>query len=501
METNLADLLHTRALKKASAPALICRGKTMSYAELDHSTDLLAGWFLKQGLKAGARVAIQWINEFEAVQLYFGLFKAGLIAVPISTMCTPRETMWVLGHSGASMHFCHPSAAEAIRPHKDELAGVDFYTELPEAGTAASALPAIFENTGAALIYTSGSTGQPKASVHTHQSLLEMARNCTSDILETPGACDMGSVFLMISVMRIGALHTLLGSIVIEQPAILLPNFNPAEALDLIEKHRCAITLVHPVLITLLLEEQAKQSRDVSSIKLFFAGGDSIHVALQDRARALLKLDVMEGLGMTEAGTIIRNRLGTAIRPGSVGVQLKGIEVRLIDPEGNPAAENMPGELLIRGKAVCSGYWNDETATAEAFRNGWFHTGDLLSRDADGYYWFRGRKKEIIIHGAFNVSPQEVEEVICSHPAVLEAGVAGIPDETWGEQIVAAVTLREGCAATETELRDYAKIYLRESKVPWHIVFMAVLPKKPTEKIDRKSLKEKLLKTDFSTPR
>ena len=497
METNLADLLHLQALKKPSAPALLCRDKSMSYAELDSSTDFVAGWFLKQGLKAGDRVAIEWTNEFEAVQLYFSLFKAGLVAVPISTLCKPPEILWVLRHCGAAMYFCHPSAAAAMEPHKAELAGMPFLSELPQAVTAACALPAVPETAPAALIYTSGSTGRPKASVHTHQSLLAMARNCTSDILETPGASGMGSVFLMISVMRIGALHSLLGSLLIDQPAILLPSFNPGEGLDLMEKHRCAITLSHPVLLTLLLEEQAKKPRDLSSMKMFFAGGDSVPVALQKRARTLLKLDVMEGLAMTEAGTVIRNRLGTAIRPGSIGVEVNGVEVRLVDAQGNPVPENETGELLIRGKAVCSGYWNEAAATDEAFRDGWFHTGDLLSRDADGYYWFLGRKKEIIIHGGVNVSPQEVEEVLCAHPAVLEAGVVGIPDDTWGEQVVAAVTLRAGSAASADELIAYAKTYLRDAKVPGHIVFMPDLPKKPTEKIDRRSLKEKLLKTHF----
>lgn len=501
MEMNLSDLLHTCALKKPGAPALLCREKTMSYAELDRSTDLLAGWFLKQGLKAGDRVAIEWPNEFEAVQLYFGLFKAGLVAVPISTLCKPREILWVLGHSGASMYFCHPAAADEIRPHRAEFSGVQFLTELPGTGLSASVLPAVSENTAAVLIYTSGSTGRPKASVHTHQSLLAMARNCTNDIRQTPSAGAMGSVFLMISVMRIGALHTLLGSILIEEPAVLLPAFSPAQALDLIEKHRCGITLAHPVLVTLLLEEQARRQRDMSSVKLFFAGGDSVPVALQARARALLKLDIMEGLAMTEAGTIIRNRLGTPVRPGSIGVELEGIEVRLVDPLGNPVPDNTPGELLIRGKAVCAGYWRDEAATRAAFRDGWFHTGDLLSRDADGYYWFRGRKKEIIIHGSVNVSPQEVEEALCAHPAVLAAGVVGLPDEMWGEQVVAAVILREGCTASEAELRDYAKKHLMEHKVPGHVVFMSSLPEKPNEKIDRKSLKEQLLKAGLFPPR
>jgi long-chain acyl-CoA synthetase len=151
-----------------------------------------------------------------------------------------------------------------------------------------------------------------------------------------------------------------------------------------------------------------------------------------------------------------------------------------------------PGELLVKSAAVCSGYWNNPQATAQAFENGWFRTGDLVSRDADGYYWFRGRLKEIIIRGGSNISPQEVEEALYTHPEILEAGVVGLPHDVWGEIVVAVVALREGGTATEADIREHARRTLADYKVPERVHFMPALPKGPTGKVHRKALKDEL---------
>jgi acyl-CoA synthetase (AMP-forming)/AMP-acid ligase II len=153
------------------------------------------------------------------------------------------------------------------------------------------------------------------------------------------------------------------------------------------------------------------------------------------------------------------------------------------------------GELLIRSPSLCSGYWQDAEATAQALRDGWFYTGDLVSRDADGYYWFRGRIKEIIIRGGSNISPQEVEEALYSHPQILEAGVVGLPHEVWGETVVAVVVLRDGANCGEEDIRAHARLALADYKVPERVHFAAALPKGPTGKVDRRALKDTLTQT------
>jgi long-chain acyl-CoA synthetase len=187
-----------------------------------------------------------------------------------------------------------------------------------------------------------------------------------------------------------------------------------------------------------------------------------------------------------------------AIRPGSMGTPLKGVELRIVDAEGREVPAGETGELLVRSSATCVGYWNDSDATRAALESGWLHTGDFASRDADGYYWFRGRKKEIIIRAGSNISPQEVEEALYRHPAVAEVGVVGQPDSAYGETVAAFVVLREGNHADAEELREFAKERLADYKVPERFVFLPDLPKGPTGKVHRRSLKEMALAASVS---
>jgi long-chain acyl-CoA synthetase len=203
-------------------------------------------------------------------------------------------------------------------------------------------------------------------------------------------------------------------------------------------------------------------------------------------------IPLRELYGLTESVLVMMNPVN-AIRPGSIGVPLEGVELRIVDIEGRDVPAGGTGELLVRSPATCVGYWNDPDTTRAALEGGWLHTGDLASRDADGYCWFRGRKKEIIIRAGSNISPQEVEEALHRHPAVAEVGVVGQPDAAYGEIVAAFVVLREGCHAEPEELREFAKERLADYKVPERFVFLPDLPKGLTGKVHRRSLKEMVL--------
>jgi long-chain acyl-CoA synthetase len=485
---NLGDLLRERAAQHPNAPLLFCRDRTLSYGDLDTSTEPLARWFVSQGLKPGDRIAIQWPNEIEAVQLYFAAFKAALIAVPVNLRLKPGEIAWILENSGAKICFSHPMLADARRQN-----GVDVFTALPNAMESEVALPAVDENSPAVILYTSGSTGRPKGAILTHRNLTETARICTRDFMENHGAVTDFRGLVITPMMHASGLYMLLGSMWIGQPCVLLPLFDPAAVLDAIEKYHCAHMLTLPALMQFILEEQVKRPRNVRSLMMIFAGGDSVPLALQDRVRELLGVEMLEGLAQTETGPSISNPFG-AMRMGSIGKAVKGVEVRVVNAQGNDVAGGETGELLVRSPAVCAGYWDNPAATAEALQDGWFHTGDLVSRDAEGYFWFQGRKKEIIIRGGSNISPQEVEEALYRHPEILEAGVIGMPHPVWGEQVVAFVALREGGAAEEEAIRSHAREHLADYKVPEKVHFLPVLPKGATGKVHRKALKDELLK-------
>jgi long-chain acyl-CoA synthetase len=483
-DMNLSELLRARADRAPHSIALFCGDRTTSYAELDASTDSLAAWFRTEGLQSGDRVALQWPNTIEAVQLYFAAFKAGLIAVPINLRLKSAETAWIVQNSGASLCFTPPALADAMRQ-----TGVPVRTELPACATAPPTLAPVDDESPALILYTSGSTGRPKGAVHSHRSLLVTGELCTQAFEDAFGDATIPRALLMTPLMHASGLYVLLSAIRLGEPCVLLPMFDPAAALDTLEQFRCTLTLALPVMMQVILAEQLRKPRDLSALRVIFAGGDSVPVALQERVRDVMGVGMAEGLAQTETGPTMVNPL-TAQRLGSLGVVCRGVDVRIVDAAGRPVSDNDPGELLVRSPALCSAYWRNPEATAEALRDGWFHTGDLVSRDADGYYWFRGRLKEIIIRGGSNISPQEVEEALYTHPAILEAGVVGLPHDMWGETVVAVVALREGAICGEDDIRDHARQTLADYKVPERVYFLPVLPKGATGKVHRRALKD-----------
>lgn len=225
-------------------------------------------------------------------------------------------------------------------------------------------------------------------------------------------------------------------------------------------------------------------------MRLVYGAGDAVPASLQERFQSLFKVPLLEAFGMTECIPICRSKAGEGIRTGSIGRPPQGVEVRAADSAGKTVPENETGEMAVRSATNFVGYWENPEATAETLRDGWLYTGDLVRCDADGYFWFMGRKKEIIIRCGSNISPQEVEEALYQHPAVLQAGVIGKPHPVYGEQVVAFVSLREGHEMGEQQLMDFAGKHLADYQTPERILFLPDLPRGPTGKVQRRALKE-----------
>jgi|HubBroStandDraft_1064217.scaffolds.fasta_scaffold00898_11 long-chain acyl-CoA synthetase len=485
------ELLHTRACESPDRPALFCKDRTISYRDLDGSSTRLARWLIDQGPQPGDRVAIYWSNSIEAVQILFGIFKAGLIAVPVNLRLKSPEVAWILEHSQSVMCFSEPALApiaEQACPACPALKCI--LTELPALAAGGGRwLPEVRDDQPAAILYTSGSTARPKGVTHTHRTLREAVRIFARDLL------DSEDIALAMTPMMhaIGLSIALLPAVSPGTPAVLLPAFEPGAVLDAIERFRCTFTLGLPALMQLVVEEQARKPRDVSSLRTVLAAGDCVPVKLQERFAELFGLPLQEAIGLTETFPVAINPK-LAIRPGSLGVPSASVEVRIVDAFDKSLADGETGEMAVRSPANCVGYWNDPAATEALLGGGWLHTGDLGSRDCDGYLWFKGRKKLIIIRAGSNISSQEVEEVLYRHPAVFEVAVVGAPDPLYGEIVVAFVSLREGAAPGERELREYARTSLADYKVPEKIYFLPELPMGLTGKLDRSALKAMLMK-------
>jgi len=480
--------LRRHAERQPSKAAVQTVERSISYAELDASVTCLARHLLDRGLRPGDRVAVHWSNSVETVQLLLAAFRAGLVAVPINLRLKAPEIAYMFEHSAACICFSEPALA-AIAEEARHGSGPEIVSKLPPLTTPPGPLPCVDPTQPAVILYTSGTTARPKGVTHTHRSLFETTVLISRSVSISP---DDRQLVMTPMVHASGLNVLLLTGIYRGATAVLLRTFDPAAALDLIERFRCTHIWGLPTMLQSVMEEQAEHPRDVSSVRHAGAGGDTVPTPLQRRFGELFPAQLREGLGLTES-TLVTVNPSADVRIGSIGTAAPGVGVRLVDLHGHDVPAGETGEILVRSAANCVGYWNDPAATACLFTDGWLHTGDLAGRDKDGYYWFKGRLKQIIIRGGSNISPQEVEEVLYQHPAVLEVGVVGAPDPVYGEIVIAFVVLREGRQATPEQLHQFARQLLADYKVPERILYLDELPKSPTGKVQRRALKEMLL--------
>jgi long-chain acyl-CoA synthetase len=269
---------------------------------------------------------------------------------------------------------------------------------------------------------------------------------------------------------------------------VITRPFEIPSSLDAFARWRCTYTVGLPTMFKMLLETQLSAPRDVSSGRFYFCGGDCVSPALQEAFQRSFS-PICEVYGASEIAPVSWNRPGD-VRVGSIGKPCEAIGFRLADSGGLDVAPGQVGEIYVQGPHLMRSYWQDAEATSAAFHGDWFRTGDLARQDAEGFYWFAGRKKEIIVRGGSNISPQEVEAVLYEHPAVAEVAIVGHPHPIWGETVVAHVVLLRGQRVEETELIAFARERLAEYKLPEAVVFHSELPKGPTGKIQRRALRE-----------
>ena len=440
------------------------------------------------------------LNGLELALGYLGCLKTGAIAVPVNTRLKGLEIEYILRQSQAACYIGQPELYAEVSPfHKDlpyvrrcYLTGGGLppnnlrpFAELLEAPPRPVVLPAIVAEQTAAILYTSGTTAHPKGVTHSHATLVHTARAMRRMQL------DENQLVLVMSSMAhiVGFGMLFLASLVNGASVVLVPRIDALSVLQVLEHHRCTYTLGLPVLFHALAEAQRRTPHDVSSGRHYFCGGDSVSPALQEAFQRTMGRSVCEAYGGTEAVPLTYNRPGLA-RVGSIGQAAEGVTIRLLDGEDRDIQPGEVGEICVQGPVCMTGYWKDPVATATANRGGWFHTGDLARRDAEGYYWFAGRTKEIIIRGGSNISPQEVEGVLLEHPGIDEAAVIGRPDPIWGEIVVAYVVVQSSKNLTMETILEFARPRIAAYKLPQDIIFLDALPKGPTGKLNRRALRQ-----------
>jgi long-chain acyl-CoA synthetase len=342
----------------------------------------------------------------------------------------------------------------------------------------------------AVILYTSGTTGKPKGAELTHANLSSNARVAAESLLELgPDDVILGSLPLFHAFGQTCALNT---AVLCGATLTLIPRFDPAKALEVLQRDGVTVFAGVPTMYAALLHHPDGESFDLSSLRTCISGGSAMPVEVMRAFGEKFGATVLEGYGLSETSPVASFNLPTMERkPGSIGVPVDGVEMKLLDPDGADAAEGEDGEIAIKGENVMKGYWGKPEATAEAIVDGWFRSGDIARKDDDGYYYIVDRKKDLIIRGGYNVYPREIEEVMYEHPAVAEVAVIGIPHESLGEEIGAAVALKEGHSVTAEELIAHVKPLVAGYKYPRIVWFVDALPKGATGKI---------LKREISSP-
>jgi long-chain acyl-CoA synthetase len=334
------------------------------------------------------------------------------------------------------------------------------------------------------ILYTSGTTARPKGVTHTVRTLGHMADNGVQY-----SEAELGDlVGIVVPVCHVFGLGMLITTFAAGGTAVMIPRFEPLFVLEQMRRHAVSVFGGLPVMLNALVHAQGAAPFALPSLRACFAGGDAVPTELQRRFRDTFGVDVTEGCGMTEVQPYTVNPIDGRRRQGSIGLPAPGVTLRLVDPFGQDVPRGEEGEVLVRSTAMMIGYWNDPEATAATIKDGWLRTGDLARVDEDGYYWFVGRKKEIIIRGGSNISPLEVEEALYQHPAVREVGVVGTPDAALGEVVTAFIALK--AAATEDDFRQFLAPRMAAYKIPERIYFVPDLPKGLTGKVQRKALKD-----------
>jgi long-chain acyl-CoA synthetase len=338
----------------------------------------------------------------------------------------------------------------------------------------------------AVILYTSGTTGKPKGAELTHDNL----RNNISAAVMLFGLGEGDVIFGGLPLFHsFGQTCTMNAAICSGATVTLLPRFDAAKALEVIERDSCSVFEGVPTMYGALLHHPARDDHDYSCLRVCASGGSSMPVEVMRGFEEAFGCKVLEGYGLSETSPIASfNHPNMERKPGSIGTPLEGVQMRLVDDDGDEVAEGEIGEIVIKGHNVMKGYWNRPEETAAAIKDGWFYSGDMAKVDEDGYFYIVDRKKELIIRGGYNVYPREVEEVLYEHPAVREAAVVGLAHEELGEEVGAAVALKEGESIDAEELKAYVKENVASYKYPRTIWFVDELPKGPTGKILKREI-------------
>ena len=474
-------------------------GLEFTYGQLQADCRSFANFLLQSGLRKGDKVSLMLHNGYQTVRLFLGAMYGGFVICPINLLAQPSQLRYVIDHSDT--HFVIvaaeylerlQSALENIsRPVQHLVVDIDA-PHLPAVeGLPFQSLPVVDEDDEALLMYTSGTTGTPKGVILTHKNVISGGIYTSEAHQLTPA----DRVLCALPLYHInGQIVTTIAPLVHGGSVVMPHRFSVSNYWEMVALYHCTWLNMVPTIVSYLLNAPEQQTPPENSparhVRFCRSASASLPPSLHHAFEKKFGIGMIETMGLTEtAAPAFTNPLDPALRKyGTPGLPF-GNEAKIIDLRGNTLTPHQQGEIMVRGDNVMRGYYKDSALTASALEpDGWLHTGDLGYRDSDGFYFITGRLKELIIKGGENIAPREIDEALLRHPSVLEAAAVGIPDDHYGQEILACVVLKPGAHCTVEELRNFSLKELGKYKTPKLIKLTDMLPKGPSGKVQRLKL-------------
>lgn len=508
MSLNLATILSESARRTPSKTVLVLGEAELSYAQLDGYARRFAAGLASLGLKAGDHVALFLPNVPHFSIAYFGSHYNGNAVVPLNVLLTPDEIAYHLTDSDAAAIVVWEGFLDQAKAGFDRVdtckqlivakasptdvsapEGTVNMTALIGANAPVSDVPNTMPDDTAVILYTSGTTGRPKGAELSHFNMFYNAQYMAEKLLPLDAQTVSFATLPLFHSFGQTAMHNAV--IYKGGTVVLLPRFDPTAALGLMQKHKVTLFGGVPTMYFALLHHPEAERFDLSALKYCVSGGAAMPVQVMQAFDEKYGVNILEGYGLSETSPVASfNVLDRPKKAGSVGLPLWGVQFRLEAADGSIITEaDTRGEICIKGHNVMKGYYKRPEINAKTVVDGWFHTGDIATRDADGYYYIVDRLKDMVIRGGFNVYPREIEEVLYAHPAVAEAAVIGVPHEKLGEEVKAFIALKAGASVTPEAIIAFSKEKLAAYKYPRIVEIIETLPKGPTGKILKRELR------------
>jgi len=503
---SLKLMLEETANRYGRKTAIALGDRRLSYAELDDASNKVANSLIRMGVNKGDRVAMLLPNSPEFVTIYFGIVKAGSIAVPLDIYYKVDELASLFDSCQPKVLVAESPLLESLVPALPRFKSIKHvidlgskyegqflsYREIMASSSSNRVEVGLEPEDIAQIAYTGGPTNRPRGAMLSHQSLVTEAAISADGFQQTDK--DIVMLFALPMYHVFGSVAVLLASVYKGSTVVMVPGTGLSIGIFMstIEKERGTMFLGVPYIFTLAvgIAEREGIKSDLSSLRLCGSAGAPLAIDTVRRFKQHYGFDLIDFWGLTEAVCHVTcPPIDGTGKLGSVGKALPGWEAKIVDDNGKELSPNQPGEIIVSGP-IMKGYYNNPQDTAEAIKDGWLYTGDIGRVDEDGYLFIVGRKKEVIIVKGQNIYPGDIEDVLYTHPKVAEAAVVGIPDELRGEVIRAVISLKEGEVTTEEEIKRFCRKHMADFKVPKQVIFTDSLPKTATGKIGKEDLRD-----------